>query len=282
MTTGRTSKVRRQLLGDALREIRQDRGESGEAVGKALDWHSTTVNRYESGRRSIKRDQLKALMDYYKVSGGQRDRLLSMWRRAAEPSWWYPYRDILRPEYAALIDLESDATTIRTYTSVVTGLLQTEPYAHALISSGGQEISADEIERRVEVRMERQKILDKSDTPRFWAIMDEAALRREIGGPEVMRTQLAHLLDVIKRERITVQVIPFQVGAHPATAGSFTVLELSNDKRVVYLETVAGDLYLEQPHEIGACETAFEHLNGAALDRAGSARLIASILKEYR
>ncbi|MFW5419783.1 helix-turn-helix domain-containing protein [Nocardiopsis sp. CNT-189] len=280
MATSRTSEVRRQRLGTALREIRRRTGESSEAVGRALGWHSTTVSRYESGKRSVKREHLKDLIAYYRLEREEGDHLLTLWRLAAEPSWWYPYRDIIPPEYAALIDLESDAATIRDYSSVVPGLLQTSSYARALISSGQQEISEDEIERRVEVRMQRQRILSKPDAPRFWAVMDEAGLRRDIGGTEVMREQLNALLEAMKRERVTIQVVPFSVGAHPATAGNFMLLELSNHKSIVYLETVAGDLYLESDDEVGLCYTAFEHMIGAALDRAGSAKLISTILKE--
>jgi len=227
------------------------------------------------------RQQVLALIEHYGLHGEERDQVLDLWKLASQPSWWYPYRDIVGERYAGLIDLEDDASLIRNYGSVVHGLLQTETYARALIESGPQELTQDEIDRRVEVRRRRQAVLEKEEAPRLWVILDEAALHREVGGPGAMREQLGKLLEMSRQPSITVQVIPFKIGAHPAPAGAMTLFDLSDGSRMSFMETVVGDLYLEQAQEIEAAEIAFNHLNGAAVDRVASAKLIEQRLKEY-
>jgi Domain of unknown function (DUF5753) len=192
---------------------------------------------------------VRALLELYGVTGPERNGLIQLARDARQPGWWHSFRDVLPNPYEVYIGLEAGAAAIRNFEPVVVpGLLQTEDYARAAFRNGPRELDRDDVERRVEVRMARQKILTRADRPRLWAVIDEAVIRRVVGGPEVMRGQLRHLIDGAGQGRTTIQVVPYSAGAHAGTTGPFVILQFPEptDPAVVYVETLAGDIYLDE------------------------------------
>jgi transcriptional regulator with XRE-family HTH domain len=270
MPAGHSPSVRGRQLINELKRLREDAQLIQSEVAERLDWHPTKVFRIETGRTSPHPNDVRAMLDLYGLTDpGTCDGLILLARNARKRGWWHSYRDILPSQYQVYIGLESEATSIRTFElAAVTGLLQTEDYARALMASGPQELEPEEIERRVEVRMTRQKILDRPDRPQLWAILDEAVLRRPVGGPSVLRAQLRHLLNASEQAKTTIQVIPFKLGAHPGMIGPFTLLGFPEptDLDIVYMETIAGNLYVEDSDEVSDYVTAFDHLMAEALN----------------
>jgi hypothetical protein len=214
------------------------------------------------------------------VAGTQRGRLEQLGQSAGQRGWWDAYSDTLGPEYTALIALEAEAESVRWYAPMlVPGLLQTEQYARAVISSGLLIAPPGEVERRVQVKMTRQRVLTRDNPLSLDVVLDEAAVLRTIGGAEIMREQLAHLVTMAARPNVTLQVLPLAAGAHPATTGEFTVLGFPDliAPDVVYLENMTSDLYVEQEAEVYRYGLAFDRLRGLALT-AGN-RLSSSPLK---
>ncbi|MEU0516782.1 DUF5753 domain-containing protein [Streptosporangium sp. NPDC006007] len=205
-------------------------------------------------------------------------------RTARTRGWWDAYADSLPGDYATYIQLEAEAAFIRSFDgTLVHGLLQTENYAREVIRSALMGLSSPaEVERRVEVRMTRQKLLLREDSPlRFWTVIDEAVLTRRIGSGAVMREQYDRLLGLADRDNVTIQVLPFTAGVHPATAGTFAVMEFREpyDPDVVYIESMTSSLYVEKDEEMYWYTLAFDHLRAAALDIEGSKALIAEMIE---
>lgn len=259
---------RRQLIAE-LKRLREAAGMTQEDVAERLDWHATKVFRIETGRTGPHPNDVRVMLDVFGVTDrAERDALVQLAKDARQRGWWYSYRDVLPSRYEFFIGLEEEAASIQTFElAVVPGLLQTEDYARALARGGPLELSPDEIERRVEVRMTRQRVLAKPDRPQLWAILDESAIRRVVGGPEVMRAQLQHLLGQGEHGKTTIQVVPYSVGAHPGTASSFIVLGFAdpNEIDVVYMETIGGNMSVDKPEEVRHYTTAFDHLRAVAL-----------------
>lgn len=275
---------RRRLLARELRKLRTDRGLTTAQVAERMEVGQPWISRIETGTRGIQVKDLRQLLDLYQVPEGEyRQKLIGLARDARQRGWWHAYRDVLPPRYAEYIGLEAEAAEIHNFEALsVAGLLQTEDYAHAMFREGLTEISESEIDRRVEVRMARQTLLTRDDPPRLWVVMDEAALRRCVGGPEVMRAQLLRIIEVAKLPRVTVQVIPLAAGAHPGTAGSFAIVKFAESADPVpYIETIAGDLYLEKPAEVQTCTLAWSFLTAKAISPQESLALIAEVAKEY-
>jgi hypothetical protein len=198
-------------------------------------------------------------------------------RRAGQRGWWDAYSDTLGPEYTALIALEAEAESVRWYSPMlVPGLLQTEQYAREVIRSGLLIAPPGEVERRVQVKMTRQRVLTGNSPPRLRVVLDEAAILRTVGGADVMREQLAHLAEIAGRPAITVQVLPLTAGPHPATTGEFTILGFPDliAPDVVYLENMTSDLYVEREGEVYRYGMAFDRLRELALTPQQSAQLI--------
>lgn len=195
----------------------------------------------------------------------------------------HSFRDVLPNPYEVYIGLEAGAASIRNFEPIVIpGLLQTADYARAMIRSGPRELDRDEVERLVEVRVARQEILARDDRPRLWAVVDEAAVRRAVGGPDVMRGQLRHLIDSAEHGKTTIQVVPFSAGAHAGTTGPFVILDFPEptDPAVVYVETLAGDIYLEEHADVSRYTLAFDRLLAAALHPDDSVHLIEQAISE--
>lgn len=271
--------MRARQLAAELRRLRDVATLTGEEAAGRLGWSPSKISRIETGQTGPSPADLRRLLDLYEVSGTQRGRLESLGQSAGQRGWWDAYSDTLGPEYTALIALEAEAESVRWYAPMlVPGLLQTEEYARSVISSGLLIAPPGEIERRVQVKMTRQKVLARDDPLTLDVILDEAAILRMVGGPEVMRGQLAHLASMADRPNITVQVLPLDAGAHPATTGEFTILAFPDlvAPDVVYLENMTSDLYVEQEAEVYRYGMAFDRLRALAGPSGKSAAFLAT------
>ena len=278
MAADHSPTVRRRQLIAELKRLREDAGLTQEDVAERLDWHHTKVFRIETGRTGPHPNDVRVMLDIYGVTDRpQRDALVQLAKDARQRGWWYSYRDVLPSRYEFFIGLEEEAATIQTFQlAVVPGLLQTVDYARALTGGGPLELDPDEIERRVEVRMTRQQVLARQSRPQLWAILDEAAIRRVIGGPAVMRAQLQHLLAASEQGKTTIQVVPYSAGAHPGTAGSFIILGFAEPAEidVVYMETIGGNMSVDKAEEVQHYATAFDHLRAVALSPGDSRAML--------
>jgi transcriptional regulator with XRE-family HTH domain len=242
------------LLGAQLRRLREAKGISRDKAGYAIRASESKISRMELGRVGFKERDVVDLLTLYGVTDEhERDEMVALTRGANRPGWWHRYNDLLPTWFQSYLGLEAAASLIRTYeVQFVPGLLQTEEYARAviLLSYGGAD--PDEIERRVRLRLDRQQILARSDPPPFWAVVDEAVLRRPIGGLPVMRAQVEALIEITKRPWIRLQVIPFSVGGHAAAGGAFTILRFADEDLpdVVYLEQLTGALYVDKREDV--------------------------------
>ena len=283
MATNRTKPptVRLRRLAAELRRLRAAAGMSREQVTEQTGVNEGTLYRLETARARPQRRTLVALLDLYGVSGDARTGLLDIAKSADDQGWLRPYHAELPEEYAAYISFEAEARAVRNYESLfIPGLLQTEDYARAVISGTLPLATSTEVEQRVQARMERQARL--SDTPPlgFWAILDEAAIRRMVGGSAIMREQLAHLLEAAKQPNITLQVITFDMGAHPGMPGSFVYMEFDPaDPELVYVDTLAGDLFLEAEADLSIYASMFDHLRAIALSPTRTAGMISTVVE---
>ena len=270
MTIGSGPTVRRRQLMAELKRLREAAGLSQEAVAERLDWHPTKLMRIETGRTSPHPNDVRLMVEVYGMT--DRDQvaaLVKLARDARQKGWWYSYRDVLLNRYDFFIGLEAEATSIRDFElAMIPGLLQTEDYARALMRGDSPELRDEDAERRVEVRVTRQQILSRQDRPQLWAILDESVIRRVVGGPAVMHAQLEHLIKAGQVGRTTIQVVPYEAGAHPGQVGPFIILGFAepSESDVVYLETVGGNLYVDKSEETQLFATAFDHLRAAALN----------------
>jgi len=275
----RTPSVRARQLAAQLRRLREAATLTGEDVAARLGWSPSKVSRIETGQTSITSEDLQMLLDLYEVSGSQRDHLSELGRNAQQRGWWDAYGDTLRPEVATLTALEADAESMRWYhPTVLPGLLQTEQYARAILRSHLFMAPPARIERRVRARIAGQGILLREDPlpPEVAVVLDEAAILRAIGAPEVQRAQLVHLLKMCERPNISVQILPFAVGGHPAMTGGFTILRFPGSlEDVVYVENMTSDLFVESEADVYHYGLAFDHLCTLALGREESIAFIA-------
>ncbi|MFD0689359.1 helix-turn-helix domain-containing protein [Actinomadura fibrosa] len=282
MPTHSAPTVKRRRLAAELRRHRDASGLTLDQVAERLEWSNAKISRIENARVSVLPRDVKFLLGVYGVDGETRDFLVTLAREARQKGWWHSYGDAIPEWFEVYVGLESDATSIHSYEAEhVPGPLQTEDYARAVFHGflfGDEE----EIEKRVAVRMARRERLVASGTPKFWVVVNEAVLRRVVGGPDVMRVQLEYLAEVARSPHVTLQVLPFSAGAHPAMSGSFVILQFPEptDPHVVYLEAQTGGLYLEKKPEIERYSLAFDHLRAAALHPDDSRALISRVAGE--
>ena len=249
--------VRRMLVGAQLRRLRTEAGLSREQAGEAIRASEWKIHRLENGQVGFKeRDIIDLLRLYGVTDADDADEVatfLLLAREANSPGWWQHYGDVLPPWFRTFVDLESVATLIRTYEGqFIPGLLQTDDYMRAVVQGGDLDQSSEEVGRRVRLRMARQIVLTREQPPRLWAVVDEAALRRPVGGPEVMRGQLERLIEATKLPNVTLQVLPLHAGAHPAMVGAFSILRFADGDLpdVVYLEHLTNAVYLDKRDEV--------------------------------
>ncbi|MGW1027449.1 helix-turn-helix domain-containing protein [Streptomyces sp. NPDC002577] len=275
--------VRRRRLGQELRRLREQKGMTAEEVAERLLVSQSKISRLENGRRSISQRDVRDLCGVYEVEDHRIvDSLMQMAKDSRQQGWWHSFGDI---PYSVYIGLETDAASLRVYDpQVVPGLLQTRSYAEALIAGALPETAPTDIDKRVQVRMRRQERISSPSNPlRLWTVLDEAALRRVVGSRNVMRDQLEHLVEQSQLPHVTVQVIPFDMGAHPGLNGQYAILEFPDtaDSSVVYIEGVTSDLYLEKANDVHKYSVMYEHLRAQALNVEQSRNFIADIAKDY-
>ena len=256
--------VLRMVLGGQLRRLRERRGISREKAGWEIRSSESKISRMELGRVGFKERDVADLLTLYGVADvEEREALVTLARQANQPNWWNRYGDVLPNWLQSYLGLETAATIIRSYeVQFVAGLLQTPGYARAVITLGHGTASAEEIDRRVALRIERQKILDRENGPRMWAVIDEAALRRPIGGADVMREQIDALITASERPNVQIQLLPFEVGGHAAAGGAYTILRFADRELpdVVYIEQLTGALYLDKREDVDHYAITMERL----------------------
>lgn len=283
MTPRKGPTLRRRRLANKLREIRNNAGLSSEEVAEQLGWSASKVTFME--RKDSKRPDphdVALVLDVYGVADTEvRDELVTLAREGRKRGWWFERKDSLTRAYQEFLDFEAEASTCFVWEPmVVPGVIQTPEYARALIVGGPLELPEKEIEHRVGVRMDRQEVLIQSDSPlRLHAVMDEAAIRRPVGGSTVMRAQLRRLLDAAELPNLTLQVMPFDAGAHAGTLGSFSILEFPDpgDHDVVYAESVDRETFLEDPDEVLIYHRTFRKLSAVAASPADTIKMIAAV-----
>ncbi len=277
------SLVRRILLGSQLRRLRESRGITREAAGYAIRASESKISRLELGRVSFKARDVEDLLTLYGVTDEQeREALLGLVREANIAGWWHSYGDVLPGWFQTYIGLEGAASLIRIYeVQFIHGLLQTEAYAHAVVARGMPGAPEAEIDRRVALRLERQKVLVSERAPQFHAVLDEAALRRPYGDRAVMREQLKHLIEISEQPNVTLQVMPFSFGGHSGESGAFTMLRFpeSDLSDIVYLEQLTGALYIDKPEEVAQYERAMDRLREDSPDPEGSRDVLRGLLQ---
>jgi transcriptional regulator with XRE-family HTH domain len=254
-----------------------------EEVGGRLDCSGTRISRIETGRISVRPGDVRELLEIYGVTGAEADSLVQLAREARQKGWWHTYGRALPTWFEAYVGLEAAAVRFRDFQSMVMpGLLQTEDYARAVLRAAPSPGSAEDIDRQVALRMERQATLGQASPPDLWIVVTENILRVHVGGPAVMRTQLRRLIDVADRSNVTLQVLPFTTAAHVHPISPFTILDFPDaaDPTVVYLEHLTGSLFLENEEEIQRYTVVFDHLRAEALGTAPSIDLIARVAAE--
>lgn len=258
------SVVRRMLLGSQLRRLREARGITREAAGYSIRASESKISRMELGRVSFKTRDVEDLLTLYGITDeAERTQLISLAREANVAGWWHSYSDVLPSWFPTYVGLEGAASLIRAYeVQFVHGLLQTEEYARAVVRRGMKGASEAEVEKRVAVRLERQKYLVSENAPDFHIVLDEAALRRPYGDREVMRGQLQHLIDVSEHPNVRLQIMPFSFGGHSGESGAFTILSFTESDLtdVVYLEQLTSALYLDKAEDVAQYEKALKEL----------------------
>jgi transcriptional regulator with XRE-family HTH domain len=276
------AKIARLLLGSQLRRLREAAGIELEAAAHHIRGSLSKISRMETGKTGFRERDLRDLLALYRISDAQViESMLDLARQANTQAWWATYGDVLPHWFEPYLGLEAAAETIRAFDlQFVNGLLQTEDYAWAVFSLGLRTASAPEISRRVAVRIRRQQLLTTPGGPRLWAIIDENALRRPVGGPGVMRGQLARLTEVAELPNVTIQVIPFDAGAHDAAGGSFTLLRFAEPQvpDVVYLEQLTTASYLDKPADRDRYLDIINRIAATALSPAASVAFIRQLL----
>jgi transcriptional regulator with XRE-family HTH domain len=272
----RSPTVRRRELGAVFRALRLERGLTVEQVAQHLLCSATKVSRLETGHRGATLRDVRDLCDLYQIAEPrERDRLMTLAKEAKQQAWWQAY-DL---PYSTYVGLEAEARVISAFQPlVVPGMLQTADYARAQHWGGMPRLSDDEIERRVEAKLIRQQLLVQPDPPAFHAVLDEAVLHRRVGGPQVMAAQLDKLLESVRMPNITIQIVPFTAGVHPAGESTFNILQLpAPTPGIVFVDGLVGTIYLERTEDLARYHQIFERLQEIALDTEESADLITKI-----
>ncbi len=276
--------VRRLLVGAQLRRLRVAADLTREQAGEAIRGSEWKIHRLENGQVGFKERDVEDLLRLYGVTDASEiEAFVAMALEANAPGWWQHYADVLPSWFRAYVDLEAAATLIRTYENqLVPGLLQTADYIRAVIEGAHLDDSPEEVESRVGLRLERQSLLSRPDGPRLWAVVDEAALRRPVGGPQVMRAQLERLIEVNSWPNVTLQVLPLTAGAHPTMVGAFSILRFEDRglPDVVYIEHLTNALYLDKPGDVAQYYHVMENICLRSAAPRRTADTLGQIMKE--
>ncbi len=275
--------IKRRRLGAALRRLREHSAQSTEDVARSLRWSKSKVSRIETAAVTVTPDDVRALLRLYDVLTDDIEQLVTLAREDKQQGWWRQYSEVLPPEFEGFLGLESEAARILAYESeVVPGLLQTEDYAKRVLAQHPLTVMPYEVERSTQLRTARQYRLTSDDPVELDAVVNEGALRRMVGDPDVMRAQLAHIKAMSERPNITLRILPFAAGEHPATHGAFSLLEFPDpeDPHIVYLDVLTTSYYLNDLREVGAYQLAHDRLRALALGPDDSRSMIAALRVE--
>ncbi|WP_026425888.1 helix-turn-helix domain-containing protein [Actinokineospora inagensis] len=278
-----TPTVRLRRLAAELRRLRTEAGLTRDEVSDQTGINSVTLYRIETAKARPQGRTLTAMLTLYGTADDERAQLVALSKNALTQGWLQPFHAELSEEYTAYISFEAEAKSIRSYGSLfVPGLLQTEDYARAVIRGTMPKISNQEVEDRVRARMERQALLAADKPLTLWAIVDEAALHRDVGGAAAMRGQIKRLAEAAEQPNITLQVISFASGAHPGMPGSFVLLGFADpvDTDLIYIESIGGDLFLESGSDVATFTDAFDHLRAVAKSPADTTKRLTQLAKQ--
>ncbi|MFD8201287.1 helix-turn-helix domain-containing protein [Streptomyces sp. NPDC059701] len=280
MAVGPTT--RRRQLGADLRRLRETKGLTLEEAGALVGISKATLSRYETKEGTVKWPAVDALCREYGATDAERSALVELAKGAKIQGWWRSLADPIPESMNLMLTLEDEVVREDHYASMyVPGLLQTRAYAEAVHRASEVQCEEREVRLMVDIRMKRQELLDREEPPHIWCVIDEAAIRRRVGGKEVMNGQLEHLLAMAERPHVTVQVLPFARGAHAAAVGSFALLHgQTPELDVVYVDLLGGGLFMEKPQELERYRLAFQYLSAQALDFESSAELVDRISRE--
>jgi hypothetical protein len=272
------------LLGAQLRKLRETASITRDDAGYHIRASGSKISRMELGRVSFKERDVTDLLEFYGVTDpADREKLVQLTKEANATPWYQKFQDVVPDWFHVYVGLEEAAQLIRVYeVQFVPGLLQTEGYARATILQGSPGLDPEEVERRVQLRLGRQKLLSKDSPPRFWVIVDEAALRRPMGGRDVHIAQIERLMDVVSEPNITLQVMPFRYGGHAAEGGAFTIMRFPETDLpdIVYMEYLTGAHYIDKPEDVERYAAVMERLSVAGTSPDRTREILAGILKE--
>ncbi|MFJ9348460.1 helix-turn-helix domain-containing protein [Streptomyces sp. NPDC101237] len=275
--------VLRMILGRRLQERRLEAGVSLDEAARALRVAPLTIRRLEKAEVALKPLYVEKLLETYGADRQETEEFVAFAERANAPGWWHTYRDVLPTWFSAYVSLETGAKTLRTYEPhYATGLLQTPEYARSVLSGGFPNDHDDDLERRVNLRLRRQALLERAEAPTLWVVMEEAVLHRVVGGPQVMRGQIERLLEVSELDHVSVDVVPFTAGAHVGACAPFTYFRFEEPELpdVVYSEILSGAMYLDQRSDVVAHLEAHNRMSLLTSD-AQSRALLNRMRKEY-
>ena len=278
----RSPTVRRRELGTLLRKLRTQKGLTVEQTAERLMFSMSKLSRMETGHGVATPRDIRDLCELYEVTGeAERERLMSLAREGKQQGWWQSYE---LNQFADYVGLEAAAVSIRRYQStVIPGLLQTRDYARIVHEVMIPKLTRERIDEFVEVRMTRQRLLTQNPAPRFWVVLDEAALHRLVGGRQVMSAQLDRLIEVTDLPNVTMQIIPYEAGAHPAMDSTFSMLDFDGSvPSVVYVEGLVGWIYVDSPQDLARYQQVFECLCAMALTPQASVELVARVGAQHR
>jgi transcriptional regulator with XRE-family HTH domain len=265
MARGPSPTVRRRRLAAELRRLRETAELTIDEVGEKLECSASKISRIETGHVGVTPRDVRDMLEVYGIGDDEREALVQLAREARRKGWWHAYNEVFTGSF---VGLESDASSLRAFQALlVPGLLQTDDYIRAVIRAIRPDSAEADVDRRVAARMTRQKLLTDAHPPEYWTVIDEAVLHRTVGGPEIMRAQLERLVEMAALPHVTLQVVPFEAGAHAGMEAPFLVLGFPEqaDPDVVYVENTTSGVYLEQPADVHRYTLMFDHLRAAAL-----------------
>jgi transcriptional regulator with XRE-family HTH domain len=278
----RSPTVRRRRLGNELRRLREEAGWTIDRVAEAMECSDSKISRIETGQVGATPRDVRDMLQIYGVDEEQRDELVQMAREARQKGWWHAFGDIPVP---AIVGFETAASSISLYAAlVIPFLFQTSDYARAVLQALRGDMRPEELERLFELRMARQSLVTQPEPPLFWVVLDEAALRRRVGGPATMHAQLERLKEVAVLPNVTLQVLPFSSGEHAGMDGGFTIIGFAEraDPNVVYIENTTSDLYVEDSAAVAKYDSLFNHLRASALAPAESIELLTTVQNDLQ
>jgi transcriptional regulator with XRE-family HTH domain len=284
VSDGASPVVRRRRLAAELRRLRGAAGKTLDDVAEYLECSAAKVSRIESGHVGARIQDVRDMLDLYGVTGAEREALLDLVRQSRQKAWWHAYADMIPDEFRTMIGLEDEATTIWTYESqLIPGLLQAEGYSRAIMSTRRDD-PASIIERGMRLRTTRKAVLNREHPPSYSAVINEAALHRPVGAPEVMDEQYAHLITVAASPAVTIQVLPFEAGADGDDSIPFVILGFADltEPKVVYVEHLTAAFYINKAEQVGRYLAQFDSLRGRALSPTDSVDLIRRLRLQYR